>query len=663
MKHRVLPGPGGGEVQWTLELTPYIEGIQDAGDVLGVQVLAVKGPARSGKTVAGENRALKHWIYGPSVNVLWYMQSREDVEDYVEERVEWMLENHEAINAKVNWSDRRNSRSRKRIGTSLARWLAATKGTTRGKAAPLIIADEIDGYTPAVRRSILTRLINRQREFGTQALAYICSHPDEGPAEGIDAVLRECVTHLWHWQCQECGLYSSPSPEAEHRMTWNVAGLLEKYIELDRGEMLDRVEAEARLACPHCDHEIGDEPSYRDSERYRMNASGVWLQEHQKVTENGEITGEARTAEKMGFTIHGFMSPFVTIGGLAREWANAKAEFDRTGQDTGLKEVVVKSLGETYAGTDTEKQIESWSVVKSRLRGGYLMRTVPEGVRFLTAFVDIQGDRFEVRVIGWSADRESWLIDSFPIKQAPPDPETGRPAFDTIDPAHRLSDWNVIEDAVIRQSYPLADQPHMHLPIAKVAVDTGGEGETTVNARKWAGNIVGRKDDPVPNWRVLLTKGAASKKGELYGKPKKQEFDDTGKPLEAAIWERTVNVHELKGIIALRMKIDVPGPGKMHLPVNIPDRLVRELTAEQLINDDWVAIRARNETWDAWVACEVARETLQPVRGRPINWARPPGWAKPFEIGKEKGINASGRSRPGYWDRISKINRANKIEE
>ena len=660
-----MPGPAGGEVKWTPDLTPYIVGIQDTSDIPMVRVVAVKGPARSGKTVAGENRALKHWIYGPAVDVLWYMQSKSDVNDYVDERGEWMLEHHEAVNAQINWAYRRNSRQTKEIGESLARWLPATKSTTRGKAAALIIADEIDGYARAVRRSILTRLINRQREFGTAALAYICSHPDEGPSEGIDAVLRECVTHLWWWQCQQCGLFSSPSPEAEHRMAWNVPDLLKEFGHLERIALLDAVQNSARLICPHCAHHVGDSASYRDGERFAMNQTGTWLQEHQRITEHGEIEGEPIVAEYMGFSIHGFMSPFVTIGGLAREWAAAFLEKTLTGKEEGLKEVTVKSLGETYIGTSEEKQMEDWKVVKARLRGEpYLRGQVPPGVRFLTAFVDIQGDRFEVRVIGWNEDRESWLIDYYAIKQPPPDPETGRPAFENLAPGQRLSDWGVLEDGVLRQTYPMAEDSRMHLPIARVVVDTGGGDETTHNARKWAAGVIGRRREPIPQWRILLVKGGG-KKLPTYGKPRREQFDDQGKPLPAAIWERTVNTHDLKDIIALRMKIAEPGPGAMHLPVDVKDRMVMELTAEQRVGGDWVPIRERNETWDGWVACEVARETLDPPRtsDKAVNWDRPPGWAKPFEKGKERGIEVSAKPRPAYWDRLRKFNRAAQGQE
>src|SRR3546814_10676949 len=63
-------------------------------------------------------------------------------------------------------------------------------------------------------------------------------------------------------------------------------------------------------------------------------------------------------------------------------------------------------------------------------RSPYPMKTVPPGVLFLTAFVDVQVDRFEVVVIGWNLQRESWLIDRFPIKQWPAFGRHG--AFDNI---------------------------------------------------------------------------------------------------------------------------------------------------------------------------------------------------------------------------------------
>src|SRR3546814_6746733 len=103
--------------------------------------------------------------------------------------------------------------------------------------------------------------------------------------------------------------------------------------------------------------------------------------------------------------------PFAKFHAIARDYASAMITLKTTGQDTHFREVVVKKLGETPRSTKVEEQIDVPKVVLARLSSPYPMKTVPPGVLFLTAFVDVQVDRFEVVVIGWNLQRESWLID------------------------------------------------------------------------------------------------------------------------------------------------------------------------------------------------------------------------------------------------------------
>src|SRR3546814_19178178 len=81
--------------------------------------------------------------------------------------------------------------------------------------------------------------------------------------------------------------------------------------------------------------------------------------------------------------------------------------------------------------------------------------------------------------------------------------------------------------------------------------------------------------------------------------------DLTGKSLAMPVFERYPNVHEVKKIIAARMKIETPGPGRMNLPAMPPPGAATsreafakmmtlyafELTAERYLNDEWVPIR------------------------------------------------------------------------
>lgn len=653
-QHRKLE-INGKEVDYDPEKTPYADGIMDAGDEVGVRVIGVKGPARSAKTVGAENLALKRWSNHPT-RVLWYMQTAEDMEDYMEERGEWMIHHHPRVAAKLTL-DRRTSLTRKRIGGHLALFRAATPKTTRGKAAPFIVADEIDGYAKNVRKAILTLILARQLEFGNEALAYVCSHPDAGPTEGIDAVLKECIVHLWWVNCPKCRKASSPCAEADVRMNWNVSSLLERVEDMDPRDIREMMKRDARLVCPHCRAE------FDNVERIEVMKTGQWCQPHQKLDRHGVVQGKRRSGDQMGFVIHGFMSPFIDLGTEAANYALAKIDADNTGDVRNLKEVVVKRLGETFEGAKAEEQVEDWRVVKGRLASPYPLKYVPQPVDFLTAFVDVQGDRFEVRVIGWRRNVESFLVDAYSIKQWP--------NGDNVDPANRLGDWDLIEHRVLDMSWPLVsnrgDGNDLYLSVARCAIDLGGgagndDGASTVtnNARVWTAKVTNparRGKAPVPAFRIQLQRGAASKKqADVYGVAKQVLKDDSGRALVTPVYERTVNVHALKKIVARRMKI-VEGPAAMHLPANLPDRYWRELSSERLVNDEWVAT-GRNETWDGWIAAEAARFNLRPDRPE-IDWVddRPP-WAIALPRGDDPGAPAEqmAATPQSYYDRLARLN-------
>lgn len=661
----VVKGRGEQERKFDPDLTPYVKGIMDACDMPGVTVVPVKGNARGAKTLAGEAHALKRFEHGPYGDLLWYMQSDDDVDDYMEERGEWMLEHHKGVAERVDHAYKRQARARKKIGESMARWLAATANTTRGKAAPMIFADEIDGYRLKIAKSILTRLLNRQREYGSAALMYICSHPDIGPTHGIESILRRSLRHLWWWQCVHCGKPSSPAAEAPIRMNWNVPLLMPEVRGVDRLEALDYIKHHVRLICPHCEGEITN-----DERLVMSRESGAWLQPAQQLVGPRKVQGEPIVQQMMGFVIHGFMSPFLKLSAAAEEWSAAKIEFDNTQDDTDLKEATVKTLGEVYEGATADIKIAEWDVIAKRMKSGsvYKMGFVPDDVDFLTAFVDIQKDRFEIRVIGWSAtSRESWLIDAYNVtawQNTEQAARLGKRPMQRLNPFTVLSDWSILEDAVLAQSYPLDRDPEWHMPIAKVGIDMGGEDDTTWNARTWASSVIHRRENPVKEWRILLLKGSRWKTGELYGVAKQVMRDDRGKPLGedgrsvtmlGPVWERTPLVFSIKKIIRKRQNILTPGPGFMNAPEDLKEEYFRELVSEKLEGGEWVK-SGDNETWDGYVACETVRASLNP-EDPALNWERPPVWARPFRPMIDRGIDAKPATMVSPYARMLRSNR------
>jgi phage terminase large subunit GpA-like protein len=623
VEKRYIQADGGAKVRYRHDLTPHLEGVHDACDDPTKRIVAIQGPARSGKTIAWENFLLKVGMYGPSRNMGWYMHSEPDVKRYVRERVDWFLREHGDL-----WQKRDKAKvpawNLRTVDGNLWEWLAANDSTTRARSFSLAIADEIDAMRPHIRDAIITLLRNRQREYGSLAKILVSSHPDAGPLFGIASIIKDSDRRLRMAPCPSCNAWVGAAVEVEaahpgRRLTWNVPLLMKRHSGLDRDDLLNMLVDEVRLICPACEHPVTNE------QRLAMRFDAEWVGRGQEIDQRERIIGDLIPHETAGFIFHAVDAPFDSLAQLARPWAAAFLKFKETGKDADLKEQTVKSLGEIYQKEAPGSKPAQWKQVRAKLVDtGYVMGTVPRGVDFLTCFVDVQGDRFEPGVIGWSRLGESWLVDRFSQRQME--------GFHDIRPGERLSDWQILE-FLLRQSYPLNDGSGLHLPIAKLGVDTGGVPGVTENARRWFANLtgVGGLDGQlVPSWRLSLQKGDAHIKGEFLGPVREIKKDKADREYPTPVYERTVNVTEIKKLIAYRRdEVETPGPLFMHLPGDVTDAQVRELCAETLVGDQWFA-SGRNELWDIWVGCEVLNQQLNPEDSK-INWSKPPPWARPFK--------------------------------
>lgn len=658
IENRKFLGKSGAIVDWTPATAPYAPGIQDALDDPTIRFVAVSGPGRSGKTVAAENYMLKIATYGPPQGVYFFMQSKDDIEDYVEERMEPFFNEdlHPILASKIGHRPKDNSMRRKRIDGQLWAWRPATLNTLRGKAAPFIVGDEIDGWNDKVRPAALTLVRNRQKEFGRSAKAYFASHPDKGELDGITSIITKSDRQVWYWRCGHCKLVSSPLPKVERRMTLYLPDIRE----VPRDEIGDLVEHEARLQCPHC-RELID-----NTHRLEINSKGLWVPKGVTIADDGAVSGERAANEIAGFTIHGMMLTHeeVTIGKLARAYISAKLSFDDTGKDTDLKETTVKEFGECYYGPDRKYHVDEWKKVRARLGDpSYVLGLVPDGVRFLIGFVDVQGDRFECVVIGFDEYGESWLIDRFALKQWPV--SHGRAAFDAISPLNRIGDWDILIPAMLQRQWPLMRDNTLGLGLAKLVIDAGGEANkdrdltVTYNARRWASGVIG--DNIAPSWKILLTMGSPHNKGELLGNARVVDKDERGRQFDNPARERRVLTFELKKLIVHRMNQVPPGALTMHLPAGLEDRYWRELCSEALHGDKWIA-KGRNETFDGYVACEVGRQEIMvlPDQQR-LDWDKKlPPYARPKPMVDTNTTGGNVPPQQSRYDRYARLNKRNR---
>lgn len=647
--YRYLRNAEGGERLWDPALTPYVCGIQDALDNPKVAMVAVSGPARSGKTTAFENHLFKRLKFGPLTDTIFYMPPAA-LDEYLDNTVAPLFELHPDISSKIGTGRSDNKRDFKKVAGKFINWLPAQPGKIVAKQAPLIGADETDIMTKKLRSNIVQQITMRQRAFGSLGKGYVASHCDAGWNDGIASIWLESNRGEWWWPCPDCKHWSSPCPKAEHRMVLNID--MPKHLSGD--ELMQHVAKNAGLVCPHCGSLIDN------AEKKAMNAAGIWLFDGQEIdVATGKVTGEPRQSEVWGFWIHGTMSPFVTWQKLAQEVAAAIAFYRRTLKRDRLKEVTAKALGEVDQGDAGGAQ--DFGALKKRAEGAgdeadqdVLLGYVPRWARFLTAAVDVGGAKFDVIVIAWGADGESKIVDRFTLVDI-----DGR----KLSPGQRQADWLVLREKVMRREYPLAGRPGWFLPIASTGIDAAGVPGVTHKAREFARQmkLAGGPCYGANAYKLRLFQGSSKATAPEIGRGREINVDDKGKPLVPAVTEYTLGVHKLKELTVARLGVEAPGPGYVHLPRDMEHGHIQELTAEVLVDGKWERHGA-NETFDLKGYAEAVRQLLQPDRPN-INWRQPPVWARPVCRNQNQSQGASRPELPkeAGWKRLAKRNAAASV--
>jgi phage terminase large subunit GpA-like protein len=469
--HRHLSNQGGGYVgRWHHEKAPYLVAPMETLTRLDYLTTVVVGPGQSGKTEIAQNWLLKSVANDPA-DMLWYMQTDPGLESYVKSRINPMIDSHPEMAMRLGSKPIDDSLHFKRFDGMRVEFLSAAHNNVINKSAPRIVADETDAYDPSLG-DIKTLLDVRRQTFGRQSMLLAMSHPDRARglvpdrdwSSGIMAMYGDSDRRVWYWPCPHCGAWSSPIPTAARYMS----------LHYDENQSLDEIEKNTRLLCPVNGCLI------EDRERRAMNVAafrspfGGWIGDGQEISQDGAVDGELVARKSAGFWIVGTMSPFILggIGGLARAKVKAERELEISGEDLAIRQVTVKQFGFPYAPARGVGSIDA-NVLAERADSELKLGIVPEGVRFLTAAVDVQIAHFEWLVRGWGVDGESWVIDKGRIPG---------------DPATSADDWDQII-GLIQRAYPLADGSGRAMPIRALGFDSYGQPGVTQQAyaawRRW----------------------------------------------------------------------------------------------------------------------------------------------------------------------------------
>ena len=323
------------------------------------------------------------------------------------------------------------------------------------------------------------------------------------------------------------------------------------------------------VPCPHCDHMqllIWANVQWQDDNpktaHYHCEECGAAWTESQRhaAVSKGEWIASKPFNGVAGFWFNALYSPWVVLVDTVEEFISCRKDPMR------LKTFVNTILAETWE--DQGDGVDDYAIAQRKEE----YDGIPEDVVLLTAGVDVQDDRLECEIVGWSAGEESWQIEYHILYGDPSSPQL----------------WSRLDEILLATyEHPLGEP----MIIRSTCIDSGGHHTRAVYnyAKTRAGH------------RVFAIKGVGGEGKPIVGRPSK---NNVGKvPLYA------IGVDTAKELHYARLRMDEPGPGYCHFPAKRDDEYFRQLTAEKQVikyhkgypTRTWIKTRTRNEALDVRV--------------------------------------------------------------
>lgn len=526
-----------------------------------VEVIVGMFSAQTGKTETLNNVVGYHIDQDPAP-MLQLQPTLEMADTWSKDRLAPMLRDTKRLRGKVRDAKARSSgntiRHKKFPGGHLTMAGANSPASLASRPIRIVLADEIDRFPPSAgtEGDPVSLAKKRSKTFWNRKI-FLTSTPTIAGHSRIEEAFEESDQRRYFVPCPDCG-------ERQHLKWAQVKWENDNY-------------RTAAYACEACGS------LWNDQQRMAAVAKGEW-----RAT--APFTGTA------GFHIWQAYSPWVKLWEIVKEFLTSRANPER------LKVFVNTELAETWK---EKGEAPEWKRLYDRAED-YAIASVPAGVLFLTAGVDVQHDRIEIYIWGWGRGLESWLIE-YRVLQ-------GDPYQDEV--------WTAL-DAVVAETWPHARGGQ--LPAVKVAIDAG-YATTRVHAwvKRHPGLVVAVKGTDFGSTGVghpqavdIVEKGAKKKKRRA----------GTQYPVVSGIYKS-----EFYGYLRLESPTRESGdpypPGYVHL-AKFDEEVFKQLTAEQLVTKivkfrkrtEWEKTRERNEALDCRVYARAAAAIFGVDRFQEKHWA------------------------------------------
>jgi len=519
---RLSPEASAEPGRWNTDRAPYQRGILDAVNDPATHTVVIMSSAQVGKTELLLN-LIGYYVHQDPSPILCLQPTLDMAEAFSKDRLAPMVRDTPALRGKIA-----DPRSRDSGNTLLHKKFPGGHITMAGANSPaslasrpirIVLCDEVDRYpqSAAAEGDPVNLARKRTNTFWNRKVVLTSTPTVKGLSRIEDAYLGS-DQRKYHVKCPECGEYFV--------MRWELL------------KMLDSRPETAQMACDKCGCLIDEK------HKPRMLAGGDWIA-------GAEFNGVA------GFHLSEFYSPW-------RHWREVAEDFIRAKENPEQLQVWVNtSLGETW-----EEQGESVDHIGllSRVEENY-----PQDADYplRTCGVDVQKDRLEASIVGWSKGEEAWLIDHLILP--------GDTAKQEV--------WDDLDDELRAYSIHLA------------AIDSGYNTSMVYafcEGRRYTVPIKGITGIGRP-----LIEDERKRRQRLRNRRKKSASPEP------------IGVDQGKALVFSRLKISQKGDGYIHFPATaaFDDEYFAQLTAEKLVTryskgrprQEWVQTRPRNEALDCLV--------------------------------------------------------------
>lgn len=560
--------------RWTC--LPYQVGILDAITDPAVTHVSVMKSARVGYTKC-MNATIGYYIDHDPCPILVVQPTVDDAKGYSKEEIAPMLRDCPRLAAiifeeaeETGPKDSGNTILHKRFPGGVLSMVGANSGAGfRRISRRVVIFDEVDGYPPSAGSDgDPIKLGTKRTEYYHDRKIIAGSTPLIAGHSRIEELFNAGDQRRYFVPCPTCG-------HMDHLV----------FTERETGGhfmVFDKTDPDgAHFVC-------------------RLNGCVIEHKDKRSMVAGGEWRGSQPFNGHASFHIWAAysFSPNATWGQIAKEFLEAK-----TGGREQLKTFINTVLGETWKEAG---EAPDWERLY-QLREHYPIGSIPEGVKFLTAGVDVQKDRFVWEIVGWGAGKESWSIDAGVI-----------PA-DTSNEVY----WSRL-DELLNLSFGTSTGP---LSVRMLGVDAGFN---TQMVYAWARRHLGR---------VIAVKGVSTAR-TIIGAPTEVDVTIRGRRIArgAKVWPVGVDIAkaELYGWLRLQPPTKESGlshpAGFCHFPEHGED-FFKQLTGEHLVSSvkrngfphhEWQLIPGReNHCLDARVYARAAAAVVGLDRMRVASAALP----------------------------------------